>query len=267
MWYYKQRLVLSNDIEVNPAPKLDSSQNFIICHWNLNSIAAHNFSKINLLKTYLTIHKADIVSSSETCIDSSFLANDKNLVIQSYNLVRCDHRTNYKNGGVCIYYKDSLPFKIIYIQYLQECVNFHLIIGDKLCHFITLYRSPSQSHDEFNSFIKNLQLNLDKATTFNPYLVVVLGDFNAKSCNWCINDKTDFEGAKIDTLTSQNGSRQIIKEPTHILDVSSSCIELFFTSQPKLVMDSGVHASLHANCYHQIIFAKFNLQICYPPPY
>ena len=26
--------------------------------------------------------------------------------------------------------------------------------------------------------------NLDKATTFNPFLVVVLGDFNAKSCNW-----------------------------------------------------------------------------------
>ena len=32
-------------------------------------------------------------------------------------------------------------------------------------------------------------------------------------------------------------------------------------------MDSSVHASLHVNCYHQIIFAKFNLQIYYPPPY
>ena len=32
-------------------------------------------------------------------------------------------------------------------------------------------------------------------------------------------------------------------------------------------MDSGVHASLHVNCHHQIIFAKFNFQIYYPPPY
>ena len=110
-------------------------------------------------------------------------------------------------------------------------------------------------------------MNLDKATTYNPFSVVVLGDFNAKSCNWCINDKTNFKGAKIDTLTSQNGLHQIIKEPTHFLDASSSHIDLFFTLQPKLVMNSGVHASLHANCHHQIIFAKFNLQIYYPPPY
>ena len=104
-----------------------------------------------------------------------------------------------------------LPLKITDIQYLQECINFHLIIGDKLCHFITVYRSFNQSHDEFNLFIKNLELNLDKATTYNAFLVVVLGDFNAKSCNWCINDKTNFEGAKIYTLTLQNGLHQIIK--------------------------------------------------------
>ena len=139
LWYHKQRLILSNDIEVNPGPKLDSSQNFTICHWNLNSIAAHTFSKINFLKAYLTIHKTDIVCLSETYLDSSFLVNDENLVTQGYNLVRCNHPTNSKHGGVCVYYKESLPLKIIDIQYLQECVNVHLIIGDKLCHFITLY--------------------------------------------------------------------------------------------------------------------------------
>ena len=62
--YHKQRLILNNDIEVNPGPKFDSSRNFIICHWNLNSIAAYNFSKINLLKVYVTIHKTDIVCLS-----------------------------------------------------------------------------------------------------------------------------------------------------------------------------------------------------------
>ena len=28
LWYHKQRLALSNEIEINPGPKLDSSQNF-----------------------------------------------------------------------------------------------------------------------------------------------------------------------------------------------------------------------------------------------
>ena len=215
----------------------------------------------------MIIHKTDIVCLSETYLNSSFPVNDENLVIQGCNLVRCDQFSNSKRGGVCIYYKDFLPLKIIDIQYLQERINFHLIIGDKLCHFILLYRSPNQSDDYFNSFIKSLELNFDKATTFNPFLVVVLGDFNAKPCNWCINDKTNFEGANIDTLTSQNGLQQIIKKPTHILDASSSSIDFFLTSQSNLVINSGAHISLHANCYHQIIYAKFNLQMYYPPPY
>ena len=32
-------------------------------------------------------------------------------------------------------------------------------------------------------------------------------------------------------------------------------------------MDSGVHPSLHSKCHHQVIYAKLNLQIEYPPPY
>ena len=37
--------------------------------------------------------------------------------------------------------------------------------------------------------------------------------------------------------------------------------------QSGLVMESGIHSSLHSNCHHQIVFAKFNLFIFYPPPY
>ena len=32
-------------------------------------------------------------------------------------------------------------------------------------------------------------------------------------------------------------------------------------------MESGVHSSLHQNCHHQIIYAKINLKVCYPPSY
>ena len=59
----------------------------------------------------------------------------------------------------------------------------------------------------------------------------------------------------------------MINEPTHLLQNSSSCIDLIFTSQPNIVVESGVHPSLHPNCHHQIIFVKFNLKIYYPPPY
>ena len=97
--------------------------------------------------------------------------------------------------------------------------------------------------------------------------MVALGDFNAKSSNWYNKDITSDEGRKIETVTSENGLPQEINEPTHILNNSSSCIDLIFNSQPNLLIECGVHPSLHPNCHHQIIFAKFNLDIVYPPPY
>ena len=60
---------------------------------------------------------------------------------------------------------------------------------------------------------------------------------------------------------------QLLKEHTHISDNYKSCIDLTFTSQPILVVDVGIHPSLHENCYHQIIYSKFDSRIFYPLPY
>ena len=94
----------------------------------------------------------------------------------------------------------------------------------------------------------------------NPFLTVMISDFNAKSSNWYLNEVTSFEG-------SQFAMPQVINEPTHILDNSKSCIDLIFTSQPNTIRDSGIHPSLHSNCHHQIIYAIFDLKVFYPPPY
>ena len=98
-------------------------------------------------------------------------------------------------------------------------------------------------------------------------MIVILGDFNAKLNTWCKSDKTTYEGSKIGGVTSNFGLQGLIKEPTHIIGNSSSCIDLLFCSQPNLVMESGVHPSFHTSCHHQIIYAKFQLKIYYPPPY
>ena len=67
-------------------------------------------------------------------------------------------------------------------------------------------------------------------------MISVLGDFNAKSNNWCKNDITAHEGSMIDAVTSNYGLHQLTQEPTQILNSSPSCIDLIFTSQPNLVM-------------------------------
>ena len=174
-----------------------------------------------------------------------------------------DHPSNTKHRVVCLHYKCSLPLKVIDISYLQECINFEVKIGDKTCNFLSLYRSPSQTRDEFENFIKNVGLNLEHIANKNPFLIVVLVDFNARMQGWYQNDITTFEGCKIDIATSQFGLSQIIKEPTHILSNSASCIDSIFTSQPNLVMHSSVNPSLHPNCHHQIFSRKFNLTVFY----
>ena len=91
------------DIELNPGPKKIKENVLSICHWNLNSIIAHNFSKLTQLKAYISTYKYDFICLSETYLDSSI--PDDLLEIEGYNLVRADHPDNIKRGGVCIYYK------------------------------------------------------------------------------------------------------------------------------------------------------------------
>ena len=69
--------------------------------------------------------------------------------------------------------------------------------------------------DDFVSFQENFELTLHTLAQKNPFLIVTLGDFNAKSSNWYYKDITSDEGRKIETVTSQNGLHQEINEPTY----------------------------------------------------
>ena len=150
-------------------------------------------------------------------------------------MICSDHPSNTKCDIVCIYYKSSLPLRFINIGYLHECLSFELQIGDKICKFVALYRSPSQFQDNFETFADNFEMTLELLTQKNLFLLTAIGDFNAKSSNWYNKDKTSFECNTIENVTSQLGLHQIMNEPTHILPNSSSCIDLIFTSQPKIV--------------------------------
>ena len=141
-------------------------------------------------------------------------------------------------------------------------------MGSSLCRFVALYKSPNQTQYDFLSFSQNFELTLAKLSENNPYLLAAIGDFiNAKLRHWYSQDTNTFEGISIDNVASQFGLHQIIKEPLHIPENSSSYIDLVFTSLPTLIVDSGTHHAVHPNCHHQIICAKFNVQIHYSSPY
>ena len=84
------------------------------CHWNGNN------------KTYL---------------DFTVTADDKDLVIEGYNLVYADHPSNPRKGGICIYDKESLTVHLININYFSEYLLWEVTFDNKKGYiFAVLYR-------------------------------------------------------------------------------------------------------------------------------
>ena len=99
-------LIVCGDIELNPGTeKNKSGDNFSLCHWNVNIIAAHDFSKLCLLEACNAHHMYDLICLSKTYLDSSVPYDDPKL---NNKLVRADNLSNNKRGDVGIYFKETL---------------------------------------------------------------------------------------------------------------------------------------------------------------
>ena len=133
------------------------------------------------MKAYIILHKSDIICLPVTYLDSATSTDENKLQIPGYTLILCDQSSNTKRGRVCMYYRSSLPLRV---GYLHECLNFKLQIGDKIYNFEVLYRSPSHSHDDFETFADNSEMTLKILTQKNDFLITTIGDFHAKSINW-----------------------------------------------------------------------------------
>ena len=77
------------DIELNPGPKKLRNKSLSVCHWNLDILTAHNYSKLTQLKGYTSMYEHDSICLLETYLDSS--TPDSLLEIDGYNLIRANH--------------------------------------------------------------------------------------------------------------------------------------------------------------------------------
>ena len=100
--------------------------------------------------------------------------------IPGYELIRVDNPSNQKQSGICIYHKYFLPIKVDNISCLKECLNFSLSVYGKQCNTTLIYRSPSQSSEEFDTFLSNFEFLLDHITNLNPFVSIIIGDFNVR---------------------------------------------------------------------------------------
>ena len=172
-------LLCHGDIEPNPDPKKLKKISLSVCHRNLNNLSAHNFSKLTQLKAYISMSKHDLICLSETYLDSSTPYGP--LVIDGYSLVRADHPNNIKRGGVCTYYKESLPVRCISLPYLKEALLLEMTYNNKKVIVSVFYRSRSQNNSKFDLFSSNFEKHLSGVSKRKRSLSVITVNFNAKS--------------------------------------------------------------------------------------
>ena len=58
------------------------------------------------------------------------------------------------------------------------------MISNKLFNFISLHRSRSQSSDEYENFVHSLDLTFETLIQKNPFLTIIIREFNAKFNKW-----------------------------------------------------------------------------------
>ena len=133
--FYQILLIPHCDVETNPGPN-KKYKPFTCCHWNVNSLTAHNMVKLSSIPAYNTTHKYDFICISETYLDSSVPTDDRDTLINGYNLIRADHPSNNKRGEVCICYRESLAVQLVKTNYLSECLLCEVSINNKkrLCY-------------------------------------------------------------------------------------------------------------------------------------
>ena len=147
---------------------------------------------------------------------------------------------------------------------MKECLVTEINV--KKCFFTCLYRSPSQSHEELESFCSSLDSVVSNTNDQQPARSIVRGDFNAKCSKWCTSDKEILE---LDSITTTAGYSQMINKPTHFINESSSCIDLIFSSNTSFVKNCGSGSKLliYEKCHHNIIYRTLNFNISLPPLY
>ena len=80
----------------------------------------------------------------------------------------------------------------------------------------------------FGTFADKFELTLDSLINKNPFLIVALGGFNAKTTDWFKNYIYSLKSLEIDTITSQFGLQQLINKPIHLTANSSTFINVIF---------------------------------------
>ena len=106
----KVLLFISGTVELNPGPE-SPQKKLSFAVWNLDSLPARDFARIPLIESLQNINDFDISGVCESMLTTNSLNEDIYINGFSPEPFRSDKGLNTRNGGVCLYFKESLPIK------------------------------------------------------------------------------------------------------------------------------------------------------------
>ena len=191
------------------------------------------------------------ISVNETWLNASI--SDGEVSVDGFDLFRNDR--DVRRGGVALYVKQSLKPEIVtdLMNHDIECLwvkvttayNNHILV----CSF---YRKPSAPVPYFN----NILMNFQTAVSYNLFMVI-LGDFN-------FNYENENCNSNIHNIESICNMTQLNKEATRETTISSTIIDLIFTTNEALHKSSGV-LNTTLGCDHKVIYTVVRFKTAHSP--
>ena len=200
--------------------------------------------KIDILEPELSTF--DLVSLSETWLNDSISTED--LLFNDFKAPFRRDRVGDSHGGIIVYVKNDIPCKRR--QDLElfniECIWLELNIKNRKLLVGTFYRPPSSSPQVLTDIESSIGLAVDTGITD----IVITGDFNLNM----INPQSE---KKVLDICKQYNLHQLINEPTHFTETSSTIIyftlvsnvqsiEIFGVGEPFLMQDIRYHCPIYS---------------------
>lgn len=232
---------LLNDV-FSPHPK-----NFNVCHINAQSIPAH-FTDLLDAFSYSSIHA---VLVSESWLKPSLPSTS--FPLPNCVLIRND-RTGKGGGGVSIYLKSHLPYKIVLqspsaYSSSPEYLFIEVDLGIKFLLGV-VYCPPNIDYfSKLEGLLENLLLDYNR--------VLIMGDFNT-----CLM-KQDTRSHKLSSLVVSSNLNFLDLAPTHHSHTNDSLLDLIITTEVDLI---STHGQMDAPgfSHHDLIYASLKIRIPKP---
>ena len=235
-------IMLSGDVHPNPGPNSnvsyesyssDDSQyygnNLSIVHINVQSL----LPKLEILEAEM--QQYDKLVFTESWISPNI--SNEDIKITNFNAPYRNDRVERLAGGVAIYVKDGLQSqnRPDLISGNVEAVCIEVSFKNNKCLISGFYRPPNTGTNYWDL----IEAMFDNTSNSPVKELIILGDFNCDMISSGTN--------KITYPASSYNLTQIIDEPTHYTEDSSSTIDLVLVNKLEDVLYSGVSSPFIPN--------------------